>query len=65
MTLTDRENSIIIYALHRFMSQAYARMDEAAQDKYNFYFKPGDVDAFSKDAWDAKLLIAKLQENKK
>lgn len=61
MTLTDRENSIILFALHRFMSDAYARLNAAAQDKDNRYFKPGSVDAFTKDIKDAEMLITKLK----
>ena len=58
--LTDRDNAIIRFAVHRFMSDAYARMNAAAQDKDSRHFSPGAVDAFAKDAKDAEALLARL-----
>ena len=60
--LTDRENAVMRFALHNFMTDAYARMNAAAQDKDSRYFKPGAVEAFAKDAKDAEALMAKLRE---
>lgn len=58
--LTDRENSLIRFALHRFMTAAYAQLSEAAQDKNNSHYKAGAVEAFAKDAKNAEALLAKL-----
>lgn len=58
----EREQQIIMFAVHRFMGDAYAQSTAAAQDHDNRYFKPGAVDAFYKDAKDAEALIAKLKE---
>jgi hypothetical protein len=58
--LTDRDNAIIRFAVHRFMTDAYARLAAAAQDKDGRYFRPGAADAFAKDAKDAEELLAKL-----
>ena len=60
--LTGREQQIIMFAVHRFMSDAYAQSTEAAQDHDNRYFKSGASQAFYKDAKDAEALIAKLRE---
>ena len=60
--LTEREQKIIVFAIHRFMSDSYAQANAAAQDHDNRYFKPGAVDAFYKDAKDAEALVAKLKE---
>jgi len=59
---TDREQKIIMFAVHRFMGDAYAQANAAAQDHENRHFKPGAVDAFYRDAKDAEALIAKLKE---
>lgn len=58
--LTDRDNAIIRFAVHRFMTDAYARLSAAAQDKDGRYFRPGAADAFAKDAKDAEALLEKL-----
>jgi len=58
--LTERDNAIIRFAVHRFMTDAYARLGAAAQDKDGRYFRPGAADAFAKDAKDAEALLAKL-----
>ena len=60
--LTDREQKIILFAVHRFMHDAYAQTNAAAQDRENRHFKLGAVDAFYRDAKDAEVLIAKLKE---
>ena len=51
-----------MFAVHRFMGDAYAQANAAAQDHENRHFKPGAVDAFYRDAKDAEALIAKLKE---
>lgn len=60
LIFTEREIAILRIAVHRFASQAYARMDAAAQDKSNLYFKKGDVEKFHQDAKDAEELLKKL-----
>jgi len=60
--MTEREQKIIMFAVHRFMGDSYAQANAAAQDHDNRYFKPGAVDAFYKDAKDAEALVAKLKE---
>jgi len=62
--LTDRDNAIIRFAVHRFMTDAYARLDAAAQDKDGRYFRQGAADAFAKDAKDAGALLEKLPVSK-
>ena len=65
--LTDREQSIVRFAVHRFMTDAYSRLAAAAQDKDGRFFGPGAADAFAKDARDAEELLKKLpmqQESK-
>lgn len=58
--LTDREQSIIRFALYRFMADAYLKLNAAAQDKENRRFKDGDAGAFAKDAKDAEALLGRL-----
>lgn len=58
-----REQAIIRCALVYFIADAYTQMNAAAQDKDNRRYKPGDVDAFFKDAKDAEALLEKLRIN--
>lgn len=60
--MTEREKQIVMFAVHHFMSVAYAQANAAAQDHNNRYFNPGAADAFFKDAKDAEALIHKLRE---
>lgn len=57
---TDREKSILKFTIHNFIHDAYSRMNAAAQDKINIYFKKGDVERFHQDAKDAEELLKKL-----
>lgn len=56
--LTHRERSIVMFALWRFMHDAHAHADAAAQDKHA---PSGAVGHFHKDANDAAQLITKLR----
>ncbi len=60
--MTDRERSVVLFALHRFMHEAYGLANEALQDKKGLRFKPGAADAFHQDAHDAGEIISKLRE---
>lgn len=60
--LTDRDNSIILFAVHRFMVDAYARLNAAAYDRDGRYFRKGACDEFAKDAKDAEALLEKLRK---
>ncbi len=59
--VTDRENAIIRFALHQFMSNAYSHMDAAAQDKDGRRYALDAVERFAKDAKDAEALLSRLQ----
>lgn len=59
--VADRENAIIRFALHQFMSNAYSHMNAAAQDKDNRHYTAGAVEKFAKDAKDAEALLSRLQ----
>lgn len=59
--VADRENAIIRFALHQFMSNAYSHMNAAAQDKDNRHYTAGAVEKFTKDAKDAEALLSRLQ----
>ncbi len=59
--VTDRENAIIRFALHRFMSNAYMHMNAAAQDKENRSYQIDAVEKFAKDAKDAEALLSRLR----
>lgn len=59
--VSDRENAIIRFALHQFMSNAYSNMNAAAQDKDSRYYTAGAVEKFAKDAKDAEALLSRLQ----
>ncbi len=61
--MTDRERSVVWFALHRFMHEAYGLANEALQDKKGLRFKPGAADAFHQDAHDAGEIISKLRKN--
>lgn len=59
--VSDRENAIIRFALHKFMSNAYSNMNAAAQDKDSRHYTVGAVEKFAKDAKDAEALLSRLQ----
>lgn len=59
--VSDRENAIIRFALHQFMSNAYSNMNAAAQDKDSRHYTVGAVEKFAKDAKDAEALLSRLQ----
>lgn len=59
--LSDRENSIIRFALHQFMSNAYLHVNAAAQDKDHRRYSPDSAEKFTKDAKDAEVLLKRLQ----
>ena len=59
--VSDRENSIIRFALHQFMSNAYAHLTAAAQDKEGKRYPSEAVEKFAKDAEDAQALLKRLQ----
>jgi hypothetical protein len=61
--MTDRERSVVLFALHRFMHEAYGLANEALQDKRGLRFKPGAADAFHQGAHDAGEIISKLRKN--
>ena len=56
-TLTERQRSIVAFALRRFMDEAHNRALAAGQDKEGRYFKPGAVTAFLIDAGDAEDML--------
>lgn len=58
--LSDREQSIIRFAVRRFLVDAMNHRYAAAQDVSNRDYKPGDMEKFDKDAKDAETLLAKL-----
>lgn len=61
---TDRQWSIIWFAVHGFSRSAHEQAHAAAQDKDGKFFKPDAVTAFLKDAADAEeLLIAINKRN--
>lgn len=55
--LTERQRSVLSFALHCFIGQAHDRANAAAQDKDGRYFKPGAVTAFLGNAGDAEELL--------
>ena len=57
--MTERQISIINFALHRFASDARSNANAAAQDKNGDFYKEGSVTAFLRDASDAEKLLAK------
>ena len=59
--VSDRENAIIRFALHQFMSNAYSHMNAAAQDKDSRHYTVSAVEKFAKDAKDAEALLSRLQ----
>ena len=59
--VADRENAIIRFALHQFMSNAYSNMNAAAQDKDSRHYTVSAVEKFAKDAKDAEALLSRLQ----
>ncbi len=59
--VSDRENAIIRFALHQFMSNAYSHMNAAAQDKDSRYYTVGAVEKCAKDAKEAEALLSRLQ----
>ena len=59
--VADRENAIIRFALHQFMSNAYSHMNAAAQDKDGRCYPLDAVEKFAKDAKDAEALLSRLQ----
>lgn len=61
ITLTERERSLLGFALHRFVNDARWRMSAAGQDKQGQFFKPGTVEACHRDALDTEQLIGKLR----
>lgn len=58
--LTDRERSLIRFALYRFSCDAQSKMNEAAQDNGRHYDSSA-VEKFARDAADAQALYGKLQ----
>lgn len=60
MNFNPREKSLLIFALHRLVDQAYSRAEACAQDHNNWYFNPGDEQKFIKDAKDAETLLERL-----
>lgn len=51
---------VIRFALHRFMWDAHHRSVEAAQDKDNKHYKPGDFEAFDNDRKKAEAALAAI-----
>lgn len=60
MNFNPREKSIIRFALHRLVDQAYTRAQECAQDRNNWYSNPGDESKFLQDAKDAEKVLERL-----
>lgn len=58
--LTDREISVIRYALYRFAMAAHNNAEAAAQDGAHRFYKEGDLVRFVQDARDADALRAKI-----
>ena len=57
--MTDRQISVINFALHRFASHAHQNANAAGQDIQGAYYKKGAFEAFLKDAEDAEELLSK------
>lgn len=56
---SERERLVLRFALRRFMVDALARADAAAQDKSG-HFQPGAWRKFQDDAKDAESLLERL-----
>lgn len=57
-----RTRTLLRFALRRFVSDAHHLRNEAAQDKECARFRPGAVEAFSRDIADAEAILARIPE---
>ena len=61
----ERRLSVTRMALRRFLNEAIARANEAAQDKGNRFYGSGAVDSFMDDANDAMTCLELLDETER
>jgi hypothetical protein len=57
--LNEREQLILLFALHRFVDSAYERANSCAQKEFGS--RASDFEKFYKDAKDGERLIDKLR----
>lgn len=60
MVLSERDKSVMRFALHRFMGDAYAKHGEASQKTEARRYAPGAAERFYQDAKDAERLLSML-----
>ena len=60
LTLTDRELSLVGFALWRMAEIAHGNAAEAGQDKANRFTKKGDCERWMDDARDCEQLRARV-----
>lgn len=60
--LTERQRKVVLYALHRFISDAHYNANMAAQDREGRTFPPGAAEKFLQDATDAGEAYKILKE---
>lgn len=59
--LTERQRTMIAFAVRLFMADAHNRAQAAGQDREGRYFQPGAVTAFLIDAAEAEELLTLMR----
>lgn len=60
--ITKRQQAVLRFALHRFMTDAYGRANLAAQDARGRTFPTGTAERFLQDAKDAEDLMRLIKD---